>query len=117
LIVAAISFGLYNWKQDTSDDPGHEQIIPDPNAGKEPSPVLPTAEAILKTITVDTMDGTAQVIQEEKPIGSTPFQVKAHIGERISMVLRRSGFEDLPIQFDVSEHQVYTYVLVPRKDR
>ena len=116
LVVIAISFVLLQGYHSGEDVPGSEAE----KAGgpmEEAISQSSNTDASIKTITVDTMDGIAQVIQGEKPVGITPFQVNAHMGESVNLVLRRDGFEDLPVLFEVSERQVYTYVLKPRKDR
>jgi serine/threonine-protein kinase len=75
------------------------------------------SDAARKIITIDTMDGPAQVLREGKPVGSTPYKVDARMGDGVDLILRRDGFEDLPVRFEVTERHVYTYILKPRKDR
>jgi eukaryotic-like serine/threonine-protein kinase len=72
--------------------------------------------ADLKTVTVDTADGTAQVLVAGKLVGSTPFRVQARSGESVELVLRRAGFKDLLVQFEVTERHDYTYTLQPLKE-
>ncbi len=69
-----------------------------------------------KTVTVDTMDGAAEVYRDGILLGITPYQVSVHSGETVSLVLRREGFQDLPIQFEPTERRSYTYTLHSRKD-
>ncbi len=116
LVVIAISYGLFGRKGTPENVPGATAIHTEINEGDAVSAHYPGLEGGIKTITVDTMDGAAQVLREERPVGVTPFQIKAHVGENVDLILRRDGFEDLPIQFDVSERSVYTYVLKSRKD-
>ena len=77
----------------------------------------PQGGADARSITVDTADGTAQVFVDGKLVGSTPYQVQARTGEKVSLVLRREGFQDMNVQLDSAEPHVYTYTLEPRKER
>ena len=98
--------------------------IPRRAAPEPPKPPAETAKIAppsapapdLKTVTVDTADGAAQVFVSGKLVGNTPFQVRARAGERIELVLRRAGFRDLPVQFEVTERRDYTYTLQPLKE-
>jgi serine/threonine-protein kinase len=64
-----------------------------------------------RTVTVDTVDGMAQVFQEGKLVGVTPFKIEAPPGQTIELLLRREGFKDLPLQLDAGERRRYTYTL------
>ena len=80
-----------------------------------PPPPAPAA-ANLKVVTVDTADGVAQVFRYGQLVGTTPYQVAAQDGEKVDLVLRRSGFRDLPLQFEPSERREYTYTLEATKE-
>jgi eukaryotic-like serine/threonine-protein kinase len=81
-----------------------------------PEPVAVAAAAPdLKTVTVDTMDGTAQVYRAGALVGATPYRVQAHTGEKIELVLRREGCKDLVLQFEPTERHSYTYTMEPLK--
>ena len=67
-------------------------------------------------VTVDTADGVAQVFRYGQLVGTTPYQVAAQDGEKVDLVLRRSGFRDLPLQFEPSERREYTYTLEATKE-
>ena len=69
-----------------------------------------------KSITVDAAGGIAEVYQDGKLMGNTPFTVHAKTGESVNLVLKRQGFDDKPVQFDATERQTYTYTLDPRKE-
>jgi hypothetical protein len=116
-MVTAISFVLFERNRAEENASGNPAIIAGIKGEDATSSQSADRENAIKTITVDTMDGTAQVIDGERSVGATPFQVKAHVGESVNLILRRDGFEDLPVQFDVNERHVYTYILKPRKDR
>jgi hypothetical protein len=53
----------------------------------------------------------AQVFQEGKLVGVTPFKIEAPPGQTIELLLRREGFKDLPLQLDAGERRRYTYTL------
>ena len=98
--------------------------IPRRPAPEPPKPPADTARIApsstvatdLKTVTVDTADGAAQVFVSGKLVGNTPFQVRGRTGETIALVLRRTGFRDLPVLFEVTERRDYTYTLQPLKE-
>ncbi len=72
----------------------------------------PSAPAVnVKVVTIDTADGVAQVFRNGQLVGTTPYQVMARGGEQVELILRRSGFKDLPLQFEPSERRGYTYTL------
>ncbi|MBN1567264.1 MAG: serine/threonine protein kinase [Acidobacteria bacterium] len=112
-IAAIISLQMRD--QNDSGERGGGAIVANQNA--EAASGSSGAEASIKVITVDTMDGAAQVFQGEKAVGATPFKIKARVGDKVNIILRRDGFKDLPVQFDVSERYFYTYTLMPIKDR
>jgi hypothetical protein len=110
LLVAALLAGLVTVIRDRSPE------LPAPPPVDTTHVSRPAAAPDLKTVTVDTVDGTAQVLVAGKPAGTTPFRVQARTGERIELVLRRAGCKDLPVQFDVTERHDYTYTLQRLKE-
>ncbi|MGJ5814398.1 serine/threonine protein kinase [Paludibaculum fermentans] len=80
-----------------------------------PAVVEQPAQPDLKSVTVDTMDGAAGVYRDGILLGMTPYQIGVRPGETVSLVLRREGFQDLPIQFEPTERSIYTYTLQSRK--
>jgi serine/threonine-protein kinase len=115
LFAAAVFIGLRRSSENGGSEVGKDTNISRAVEGLAASPS--EAEAALKVITVDTMDGAAQVLQGEKQVGATPFRIQARVGDKVNIVLRRDGYEDLPVQFDVTERYFYTYTMAPRKDR
>jgi serine/threonine protein kinase len=89
------------------------------DAFKSPAavPAAPASAAAVKTVTIDTADGPAQVFRAGKLVGATPCQIAARPGERIALVLRRPGFKDLPLEFEPTERRNYTYTLEPLRER
>ncbi len=118
MLIVAISTGLHRWSRDKSVETGPQAVEPDQKDGVNAATSgVPSTDAAVKVITVDTVDGAAQVLQGETPLGTTPFRVRARLGDKVDLVLRREGCEDLTVRFDVTERQVYTYTLKARKDR
>jgi len=73
------------------------------------------ADSDMKTITVDTLDGTADVYRDGKRVGATPYQVQAAMGKRVDLELRRSGYKSQAVEFDVTERTTYSYAMDPEK--
>jgi len=76
----------------------------------EPPSAASSADDLV-TVTVDTFEGSAQVFCKEQLVGQTPFSLPAKLGDKIHVVLRREGYKDLEKRFDVTERQVYTFVM------
>jgi predicted Ser/Thr protein kinase len=87
---------------------------PAPAAATSSAPVAPAA---VRTVTIDTADGPAQVLRDGKPAGVTPFRVTAPPGAKVSMTLQRPGFRDLDVEFEVTERREYTYTLQSSEER
>ncbi len=65
----------------------------------------------IKTVTIDAIGGPAQVEGSAGLLGMTPLAVHGRVGERFSFVLRRQGYEELHVDFQVSERHSYEYTL------
>jgi serine/threonine protein kinase len=83
--------------------------------GGEPPPALDAAQsasaASLLTVTVDTVNGSAEVWQDGTKLGVTPYEFHRPYGSSVDAVLKRPGFQDTPIRFDVSEVASYEFNL------
>ncbi len=97
---------------------------PTPNPTPTPTPPVPPVGSVvpanrngsgaeLRTVVVDTYEGTAQVIRDGKVVGKTPYQISTRTGDQVNVVLHRDGFKDLPVQFEVTERKMYTYPMDP----
>jgi serine/threonine protein kinase len=67
--------------------------------------------AAMKAINIEAVNGPAEVFRDGRDLGSTPIRLEEHPGEHVSLLLKREGFADLPIDFDVTERSYYSYVL------
>jgi serine/threonine-protein kinase len=96
VLVAALLLGVRSWTA----------------APVVETPAAPAAPAgVVQTVTVDTADGPAQVLRDGKPAGTTPFRITAAPGTKVGMVLRRPGFKDLDVEFEITERREYTYTM------
>lgn len=95
---------------------------PDPDRGGDVVPVIPAVipEAngpvagigALRTVTVDVVGGTAEVWRNDSLLGTTPYQLRARIGDHVELELRRSGADNESVEFDVTEGRTaYSFVL------
>lgn len=88
---------------------------PDNNGGKKgTTSVVVTRPDSLKTITVNTFGGPAEVYKDGQRLGVTPYQIQAATGDKIELELRRNGYRDQPVSFDVTERAEYSYTMEPR---
>jgi serine/threonine-protein kinase len=85
-------------------------ITPGPRPRQQPQPRHAEAKT-LKTVSVDAVNGPAEVFREGRDLGITPISIQEPPGEHVSLLLKRNGFADLPVDFDVSERSNYSYVL------
>ena len=106
LVIAGSAVAIRIW---TTPTPGDSNIV-------TPVPT-PAAAPELQTITVDTSYGAAQVFRDGKLVGTTPLQLQARPGEKINLILRRDGYDDMPVDFDSTERRSYTYTLQPHQER
>ncbi|MGD0363109.1 MAG: serine/threonine-protein kinase [Bryobacteraceae bacterium] len=102
-VLALAGLALY-WGRSGGEDPEKRTSI-SAGGGRQ-------ADA-LKSITVDTLDGTAEVYQGGRLVGATPYRFQAAMGERVDLELRRAGCRNQPVRFDVTERSTYSYTLEP----
>ncbi len=71
-----------------------------------------------RTVTINTINGSAEVWRDGDRVGTTPYRLSATIGDSVDLVLRRDGYRDEVVRFDVTEgRSEYSYVLQPRTGR
>ncbi len=83
----------------------------DGTGGTGPTSSTPPDPANMQTVTVDTFEGSAQVWENGVKIGDTPYEFHVPFGASVSAVLKRRGYVDLPIDFDVGERSNYVFTL------
>jgi hypothetical protein len=95
------------------------QIADRPGSPAKDTPaaaVSGTANQNVREIVLTLGEGTAQVFADSGLIGVTPYTVRAALGDRVSLVLRRNGYEDEVVNFVVTDglSPRFTYYLRPR---
>lgn len=65
----------------------------------------------LKRVTIDVPQGIAEVWEDGKLVGQTPFIITRPYGDSVKLLLHQSGFDDMPVQFDVSQRSEYVYLM------
>ena len=70
-----------------------------------------------KTVIVDTFNGKAEVFRDGSQIGLTPYELHAKAGQKVDLLLRRPGYKDLPVHFEVTERKMYTYTMESSGER
>ena len=86
------------------------------NAGSSPGAAPQASLAAstdLRTVVVDTSNGSAEVFREGQLVGNTPYELHTKDGEKVDLLLRRDGYKDIPVQFEVTERKMYTYTMEP----
>ena len=87
---------------------------PAPAPGLRP-PNPPPVNPAVREVTVNTVAGVAEVWRDGRLVDRTPYRVRGTIGEHVSLVLRRDGYEDEPVRFDITEGRTeYSFVMRPR---
>lgn len=75
------------------------------------APWNPAQTGDLKHVTIDVPEGIAEVWQEGKLVGQTPFVISRPYGEGVRLVLHKAGYEDMPVQFEISQRSDYVYLM------
>jgi eukaryotic-like serine/threonine-protein kinase len=69
------------------------------------------ADAAERTIEIHVFDGRAEVFRDGQRLGTTPYPLKARLGEHVRLTLRRDGYKDEPVDFTVTEKKSYTFTM------
>jgi eukaryotic-like serine/threonine-protein kinase len=67
------------------------------------TPTQPSAPQ--KTVRIRLFEGQAEVYRNGNRIGATPLETQAPVNEQLSFVLKRTGHQDLSVQFKVSDNE------------
>ncbi|HZI18096.1 MAG TPA: serine/threonine-protein kinase [Pyrinomonadaceae bacterium] len=84
----------------------------DPKGRKPPTKAGSTSsspDGEERTIELQMVEGAAEVYRGGERLGTTPYYIKARVGERVRLTLRRDGYADEPVDFTVTEKKVYTF--------
>jgi len=69
----------------------------------------------MRTITIDVAEGSAEVYRDGSSVGRTPYKIRARLGESVQLELRKTGFAEQSVQFDVTERNTYSYTMQPAR--
>jgi serine/threonine protein kinase len=58
-----------------------------------------------RMLTINSTEGKADVYRGGVLVGSTPYLLEAQVGERIDLVIKKPGYVDKPVFFEVSENR------------
>ena len=72
---------------------------------------LNSPQGDLKRVTIDVPEGIAQVWEDGQLVGQTPFVIAKSYGDPVKLVLHQTGYDDLPVQFEVSQRSEYMYLM------
>jgi len=59
----------------------------------------------MRNIQINVEEGPADVYQDGTYLGKTPINVRASVGDQVSLLLKRQGCEDKHVQFAVTANQ------------
>ena len=79
-------------------------------------PVLQSAPAAQDAerprVTVEVVEGAAEVFRNGQLIGKTPIEIEGAENESVDLVLKRNGYQDTPVKIDITtRRKVYTFSL------
>jgi PEGA domain len=98
-VVVLLAGGLLFYSRGEHPKPSEDVVVTDP-------PKAPT-----NSITLEVFGGTADVYEKGQRVGSTPYTIQRPLGDTVDVILKREGYEDLPVQLDVTERQHYSYTM------
>jgi hypothetical protein len=59
----------------------------------------------MKSYLIEAMDGAAEVYLNGQRVGTTPYEFKAQIGERVNLMLKRPGYTDRHEEITLGENK------------
>ncbi len=66
-------------------------------------------------VTIEVVNGPAEVYESGRQVGTTPYRMRAPRGAAVQLILRRDGYQEQVVQFDVGERKVYSYAMLPAR--
>lgn len=89
------------------DSPGRNALDVAPAAAQNA-----THPGALRTVTINTVNGAADVWQDNALVGTTPYRLRLPIGTEVHVTLRRIGYHDEEVRFNVTEgRSEYSFLL------
>lgn len=68
-----------------------------------------------QVVMIEAVNGPADVFEGGRQVGTTPYRMRAPRGASVQLVLRREGYQEQVVQFDVGERKVYSYAMLPSR--
>ncbi len=139
VLLAGGGFGVHSYLASSNDasrspsqqrmDPTHVPATQDPpdvpretpveSSGESPldsssrtrdlSAQAPASSSNMKSVTVDVLEGSAEVWQDGQKLGTTPYTLQKPFGQTVGLTLKQSGFHDKAVQFDFTERTNYSF--------
>jgi serine/threonine protein kinase len=94
----------------TSNGATSGSLAPGPSGGDDMTAAGLTEEK-LRTVRIDTFEGSAEVWQNGVKVGDTPFDFHEKYGTTVTGILKRPGFQDKSFQFEVGDRRSYEFAL------
>ncbi len=102
VVIAFLIFVFLMNSGDTGAGPG----------GGPKNEVVKTSSGNLRSVMIETPDGRADVYRDGSLVGRTPFRIEARLGEQVRLLLKRDGYLDRTLEFDVTiDKNVYTVAM------
>ncbi len=77
----------------------------DSSGKQEASGSLEAPSGSVQTIVIDAVGGQAEVFRNGEFVNRTPFRLQARVGETVELELRRDGYHNKALRFDVTPTQ------------
>jgi len=100
VVLVAIVGGVVYWSRPTNDTSAGSMCV-------EASKDAEAASGEMRTVTLYTVGGSAQVFCRGQLVGVTPFPLKAKVGDKVRLVLRSEGYKPKDVYFNVTERSEY----------
>ena len=117
ILISGLVSGIYVFSgADGSAKPGQ---APQEDSQTQPSAVIQQGPGTADTmiVTIEAVGGPAQIYQDGKLLGDTPYPIHARVGETVSVELRREGFKPRPKTFTVTaQSKGFSLELQPTED-
>jgi eukaryotic-like serine/threonine-protein kinase len=113
--IAVVALVIVNSSGDGSANGNNPTNASNVARGLTSSPTPPLSRgASDRVVEITVTDGKADVYRGAEKVGTTPFAVHGKLGESISLLLRREGYADEPVQFVVGEKKAFMYTLTKK---
>ncbi len=99
LALVLVVVVVVQWSRPTTADPGVSPCV-------EPSETETPAGEV-RTVTLSTVGVSAQVFCGGQLVGTTPFLLKAKVGDKVKLSLRSEGYKPKDVSFNVTERAEY----------